>query len=411
MAGLSFAWAAGMGLAQDAGPVPYEDSGYGFSESYIDGPESGFRFQADGLLWSRTDVSSSGSIIAGPQAFSLNELSNGYVGGYRLGAAWLIDPNYEAEAVWTSFADWNATATGVLTRSIAFNGGTTSALVDPSLNANFINRGTYFRPVFDAAMDPLANPAITNYAFLQGGSTYTLYSTSELADLQVNLKTRRTLYERLSVGLGYRNIRFEESATALIAGDFGTNDLPGGGNTFNILTDAALTGNGLSLVSGAPDGWTNDPADLTTLSLQWTGAVTNQLNGFQGSLDGSLVEWGRLSLEGLLRVGLFYNRITGRVQEVYAGGGGDNSVYGRIFEDERDVVAFASNIGLNAVFQWNDHVRFRTGYELMFLTNVALSGEQQAGITYNSLGDASYSVQGDSSVVFHGLRAGIELVW
>lgn len=410
-AGLAVAWAS-CGHAQDVSPgEPVVESGYEFTEPYANEPESGVRFQADALIWSRTDPSTTNSIIGGPGAFSLNGLSNGYVGGYRLEAAWLIDPNYEAEAVWTSFADWNATQTGYLTRAISFNGGTTSALVDPSLHSNFINRNTFFRPLFDAAMDPLANPAITNYAFLRGGSAYTLYSNSELADIQANFKSRRTLYERLSVGVGYRNIRLEESVTAAITGDFGTNDLPGGGNTFNILTDEALTGHGLTLVSGAADGWTNDPADLTTLAMQWTGTASNQLNGFQGTLDGSLAEWGRLSLEGLLRVGIFYNRMTGQVQEIYAGGGGDNSVYGRKFSDEKDGVSFGSNLGLNAVFAWNDNLRLRTGYELMFLTNVALSGQQQDGLAYNNLGVASYSVQDGSSVVFHGLRLGVELVW
>ena len=47
----------------------------------------------------------------------------------------------------------------------------------------------------------------------------------------------------------------------------------------------------------------------------------------------------------------------------------------------------------------------------MFLTNMAVAGNQQNGISYNSLGNASYSVQGGSNIFFHGARAGLELIW
>ncbi len=86
-------------------------------------------------------------------------------------------------------------------------------------------------------------------------------------------------------------------------------------------------------------------------------------------------------------------------------------MYGRTFSDTRDVVSFASNVGLNGVFQVTDHLRLRAGYELMFLTNAALSADQQSGISYNSLGAASYNVQGGGTVVLHGARAGLEYVW
>lgn len=374
-------------------------------------PGAGFRFQADVLTWTRTNSGGSGPVIGGPETFSLGPFSNGYVGGYRLSGAWLIDPNYEVEGAWTTFGDWSANGGGVLSRAIAFNGGQASTLVDPSGNANFINTGTFFRPLFDAASDPLANPAIQNYAFLNGGSTYTLYSTSTLHDVQVNFKTRRSVDQWYAFGVGYRNIHLNEGMAASISGVFGTNDLPGGGNTHNILTNDALTAHGLTLLSGAADGWTNTAGNPTTLSLLWNGTTTNQMNGFQGVLDANLWDRGYFVVEGVVRAGVFYNHINGTVREIYAGGGADDSVYGRTLTDERDVVSFASNLGLNGVWRLSDYVRIRAGYELMFLTNTALAGNQQSGITYNSLGAASYSVQGGSCVVLHGARAGLEFIW
>lgn len=409
--GLLASWTVAIGQDEetevDDAAVEYESiEPYLFVE-----PDAGFRFQADVLIWTRTNPGGSGPVIGGPESFSLGPLSNSYVGGYRLGGAWLIDPNYEAEAVWTSFSDWTASGGGVLSRAISFNGGQASPLVDPSGNANFINTGTFFRPVYDAAIDPLNNPAIQNYAFLKGGSSYAIYSNSSLHDFQANFKTRRSEVQRFSFGVGYRNIGLNEGTSAAISGVFGTNDIPGGGTTHNILTNDALTAHGLSLLSGAADGWANNAANATSLAMVWNGATSNRMNGLQATVDASLLQKRYFTLEGVLRTGIFINQIYGSVTEVYSAGGADDSVYGRTFSDTRDVVSFASNVGLNGVFQVTDHLRLRAGYELMFLTNAALSADQQSGISYNSLGAASYNVQGGGTVVLHGARAGLEYVW
>lgn len=389
-----------------------ECSPYQLSEPFsFAEPDAGFRFSADVLIWTRTTSATGTPVIGGPESFTLGGLSNGFVGGYRIGGAWLIDPNYEVEGVWTNFSDWTASNSGILSRAISFNNGQGNTLVDPSGNANFINTGTFFRPVFDAAMDPLANPAILNYAFLNGNSTYVLYSTSSLHDAQVNFKTRRSSDQRFAFGVGYRNVGFDESLTAVVAGTFGTNDIPAGGTTNTILTDQALTKHGLTLLSGAADGWTNTPATPMSLSMLWNGTANNQMNGIQGTIDATLLQRGSFALTGDVRSGIFYNRISGSVREVYTASGSDDSVYGRSFTDDRDVASFAGNVGLNGVYSFNDFVRFRAGYEVMLLTNMAVAGNQQNGISYNSLGNATYSVQGGSNIFFHGARAGLEVVW
>ena len=58
-----------------------------------------------------------------------------------------------------------------------------------------------------------------------------------------------------------------------------------------------------------------------------------------------------------------------------------------------------------------ERVRIRTGYEVMFLTNVALGPSQQQGLTYDGLGNASYAVQGNDTVILNGFNAGLELDW
>ncbi len=374
--------------------------------------ETGFRFEADALIWNRTDSGSGGRVIGGPQGFSLDNADYSFQGGYRLTVGYLIDSNYEVEGMWTDFAGWSAGGSGVLTRAVSFDGGQNSLFVDPSGNANFINTGTFFRPLYDAATDPVGgtvNDETTEFEFLRPGSSYTFRQFSDLSDAQVNFKSRRTMGRRVSLGLGYRNIRLNEGAQVGVTGTFDAFDVDGdeaGVNGPNDqLSDQALTNHGLTLISGG--GGFNDPTSGGgVLSLLWNGSATNQLNGIQGVVDGTLLERGGFSLDANLRSGIFYNRISGSIVERYSDSAG--SVYGRSFFDEKDTVAFAANIGLVAAYQITERLRIRGGYEAMFLTNVGLGASQQQGVVYDGLGRATYSVQSDGSVVLHGVLAGLE---
>lgn len=403
------AWVSGA-HAQPAEPAPDGDDYFILSER-----ESGIWLSADALLWSRNKSGSGGNIIGGPEALNFANADFHHEAGYRLGLGWLIDPNYEVEGVWTQFNGWAASGSGILTRAISFDGGEASLLVDPTGDANFVNTSTHFRPLFDAATDSLggsANDETVEFEFLQPGSSYTLRRTSDLQEGQVNFKTRRTRGRRFSYGLGYRHISLSEAARAGITGTFdafdGDGDEAGVNDSNDQLSDEALAAHGLSLSGGA--GGFDDPGlgggDFTML---WSGATRNQLNGLQGVLDGTILERGRFALDGNLRAGVFLNRVTGTIVEQYSQTGGSD--YGRSFTDEADRASFAANIGLSGSVQLGERCYLRTGYEVMFLTNVGTAPSQQQGVVYDGLGNASYSVQTDDTVILQGLRVGLDYQW
>lgn len=377
--------------------------------------DSGYWLSADALLWKRSSSGGSGPIIGGPESLNFGNSSFNFEGGYRLGVGWLIDPNYEVEGVWTQFGGWNSGGSGVLLRGISFDDGSTSPIVDPTGDANFVNATTFFRPLFDAATDSLggtANDETTEFEFMQPGSTYTLQRTSQMSDGQINFKTRRTQGRRFSFGLGYRHISLSEAALVGITGTFDAFDVDGDeagvDEPNNQLSDEALTAHGLTLISGG--GGLNDPSlgggDFTML---WNGTAGNRLDGLQGVLDGSIFERGRFALDGNLRAGLFLNRVHGTVIERYADSAG--SVYGRSFTDQDDKLAFATNIGLSGTVRLADQFYFRTGYEIMFVTNVGMAPSQQQGVVYDALGNAKYSVQSSDTIFLQGIRAGFEYQW
>ena len=411
---LLYAWIPGAN-AQHVEPAdePTEDAGDYFIPSERD---TGFWLSADALLWKRNNSGGSGPIIGGPESLRFGGDSFHFEGGYRLGAGWLIDPNYEVEGFWTQFGGWNANSTGILTRGTSFDGGQASLLVDPTGNANFVNTTTFFRPLFDAATDNRsgnANDETTEFEFMRPGSVYTLQRSSAMSDGQVNFKTRRTQGRRFSFGLGYRHIALSEAALVGITGTFDAvdvdgNEAPGFNGPNDQLSNEALTAHGLTLLSGA--GGINDPSlGGGAFTMLWKGGVSNQLNGLQGVLDGSIFERGRFALDGNLRAGMFLNRAHGSIIERYSQAGG--SVYGRSFTDEADRASFAGNIGLSGSVRLADRFYFRTGYEVMLVTNVGMAPTQQQGIAYDGLGNASYSVQTGDTIILQGLRVGFDYQW
>ena len=122
-----------------------------------------------------------------------------------------------------------------------------------------------------------------------------------------------------------------------------------------------MTAHGWTLQSG---GGFNDPSlGGGNLTMLWSGTTSNQLNGLQGVLDGSIFERGRFALDGKLRASLFLNR-----------------AHGTIVEHESDRASFAANVGLSSSIRLAERFYFRTGYEVMFVTNVGMAPSQQQGV-------------------------------
>ncbi len=379
--------------------------------------ETGFWLTTEALLWRRNNSGGSGPVIGGPESIRFGGTDYHNEGGYRVGVGWLIDPNYELEGVWTSFSGWSTGQTGILTRAISFDDGQASVLIDPTGDANFVNHMTFFRPLYDAATNPDiagggANDETDEFEFIRPGSTYTLKQTSNLYDIQMNVKTRRTEGQRYSFGLGFRHVTLSEAALARVSGTFDAFDIDGDeavvddGN--DQLSDAVLLATGLSLISGG-GGFYDPSLGGGVFTMLWNGTASNQLNGVQGTFDAAILQRGRFSLDGNLRAGLFHNRVRGTVTETYADS--LDSTYRRSFSGESDKLSLGANLGLSSSIRISERIKLRSGYEALFLTNTALGPSQQQGLAYDALGNATYSVQAADTLILHGLRAGIEMEW
>ena len=134
----------------------------------------------------------------------------------------------------------------------------------------------------------------------------------------------------------------------------------------------------------------------------WNASTTNNLYGLQIGADGKLFECGRFSINGLIKVGGYWNHAsesTGVSLEktVYPSGASTNHA------------AFVGEAGLQCKYQVTRGLALKLGYEALWLDGVALApGQIQETYTIAPATVYSLGVNSNSGVLFHGVTAGLE---
>lgn len=242
--------------------------------------------------------------------------------------------------------------------------------------------------------------------------TYASFNKSNLRQFEINFGTRREL-NWWRVAVGYRHVNFDERSGLTLNGVFDAPDIdpampddPNDGLSSGALTGTGLTGAGSFM---AIDQTMMVPVDI--LTYQILGAANNQMDGAQ--LTGAVrVFDGRwITIEGIGKVGIYRNRVSGAISETIVGSGNSNAVYQRVLRDDDTAAAFAGNIGVRGTVSLTDYINFIVGYDVLFLGGVALSGEQTDGLSQDIFGATNYSVQNDGTLVAHGANLDLELLW
>ena len=136
---------------------------------------------------------------------------------------------------------------------------------------------------------------------------------------------------------------------------------------------------------------------VTTLSR-----ADNRLYGFQLGADRSLWDNGNgLHFDGLAKVGVYGNDAD--VVSQGLNGSGSNS--------DTDA-AFIGELGLNAKYDVTQRLSVSTGYQLLFLDGVALAANQvpNSGNMNGGANNVPVNVS-SASLLYHGLRTGLEYRW
>lgn len=381
-----------------------------------------FRFQADWVYFTRENRAKSIPLFTGPESVNQRNADFSYQSGYRLNLGFMNE-DYELEGSYFELNGLSSSLNGTLTNAVVFDGAAGFAAASVAAQAtigaaaNFLDSSTLFLPI-NAAANHSSGVALDNETneleFLDPGAIYQLRYTSDLQDFDVNLKGRRQSGRLLRFGFGYRNIQFNEGGLAALRGSFNTVDTdgdetPGSNDPNDGLGNAALTavpGAGLTLASGA--GGFAEPDQLLFTSATTT---TNQLNGVQATLDATFLESEYFSIGGFAKAGVFHNRARGSVTETYQALDNGVSRYTRSFSDGTDRVAFAGNLGLNATVFLRENMRLFGGYELMYLSGVALAPDQSGGLRTDIANVTSLDLQSNGQAFYHGGRIGLEILF
>ena len=383
-------------------------------QSVADNDGTQYTARAEWLYFTRgSTVSDVPNVINGPDAarLSFNDSDFDLEHGYRvtLGAQ---NTDYRIEAVFADYGNWNWQNAGTLNAGLSFDEGLGTSW---PAGANSIDTTTFFQPLHIAADGGLGGEADEhdglgpNAALADPAPTYNQFYNSNIRDIQANLLTNDAC-SNFQFGLGYRNLQVDESAGVSITGTFRATDIgvPTGG-----LSHATLTGvAGLNFLGGTPNGiedeslpGNNGAPDQLTISESFN--TTNDLNGFQAIVSASLLKTCRFNLNAIVRGGAYHNHARGTAVYRYTGVGDDTSIYGRTATNSNDVVSFVGGAGLQTGYCITPNLRLVGGYNVIFVSGVALAPNQVDSFT--SAG--RYRVNTEGNIFAHGGNLGLEYLF
>lgn len=135
--------------------------------------------------------------------------------------------------------------------------------------------------------------------------------------------------------------------------------------------------------------------------------VDNYLYGLQAGGNSTFFRTGRFSVEGAGAAGLYWNNASSTVLAAQPPTG---PTFGGTARDSEDMVSFSLEAALKGKYQLNRSVALFAGYQLQFLSGVALAPDQlgRTGNLAVPLATPVATTVDSSSLFYHGFNFGLE---
>ena len=294
---------------------------------------------------------------AGNQALNSTDLNQGFSAGMRLGLDYHADPKNDLSLSFFRTGNWDSTKS-----------------VGPDNPLDWL--------VMRAPGIPIVFFQTQDFAYQSMTWDYSSY----LYNAELNAKHK--LSDQITMLVGFRWLQLSENLQGTIPpADILRPDWKKNDPSFTIFDVAGIT-------TGAAAG---------SYPPFWNTSTTNNLYGFQIGADGKLFERSHFSINGLIKAGAYLNHaseLTGvsLQKTVYESGAAANRA------------AFVGEGGLQCKYQINNGITLKIGYEVLWLSGVALApGQiQKTNIIYSPTGVCTHDVNSSSNVLFHGAFAGLE---
>lgn len=133
----------------------------------------------------------------------------------------------------------------------------------------------------------------------------------------------------------------------------------------------------------------------------WTSSTTNNLYGVQVGVRATLWEIERVSVDAVLKAGVFDNHATQAAQV---------SMQKQLYPTyaATDAAAFVGQGGIAAKYRLSNHVAVKLGYEALWLGRVALAPAQVQATSTTSSSVTAVGVDCRSSTLLQGVTVGME---
>ena len=365
-------------------------------------------FEADWLFMDRNN-DGDGSIVSGLESLDLGAADYDFSSGYRLvlgGQVGAVDVDMQFSQIDT----WEGGGSGTILGDIILDDSAGMGVIPAG--GNILNpRLGLSRAATDVFDETLESEQIL------GPVDWDAFSRSNYRDFEVNVGTNRAC-RTWRASVGYRHIRLDERSGVTMSGIFDAFDIVDGSNVVggdpnDGLAGSSLNAVGFNTISGGDfDLTTEMMAGPDELTYQVLGSADNELNGAQVTFAGRMFDGEWVTVEGFVKAGLYRNNITASVSETVLGSGPDGSLaYQRELSGDALEAAFAGNIGFRTTVSLTDYINLISGYEVLFLSGVAIGPDQINGVSTDLFGDTTYNVINDGSVVAHGGKFGLEIIW
>lgn len=136
--------------------------------------------------------------------------------------------------------------------------------------------------------------------------------------------------------------------------------------------------------------------------------ANNDLYGLQIGGESTFLQIGsRFRMETALKAGVFANGARSSIgaNHIGSGGGGDPDVITWWGEDH---TAFVGDLNVTATYQITEHLALKGGYQLLWLTGVAIASEQIHELNF---ADGDVGTNTSHGTFYHGALVGVEASW
>lgn len=366
-------------------------------------PAQSIFVEATSLTWFRSANQREFDYFSGPsdQLNPAEDFTFDFERGFR-GRVGIQRGSWELEGVGTYMNKWHSTYTE------------SAMTVNLDMNAPTGQFG-HVNSISQAAIHN-TDPGPSNELESLSGGVIVADVESNWMDYELNLNFVVPWATCIKVGMGARygdlgesfNLSLDNTTLSNPTSQFDAGDWnsgvpgPNSGNNEQVV-GASLVGGGI-------------PVDGDMLDIDFDADVSNELIGVQMTTHVIFYERNWLMLDSSAKWGVFMNRMNATLVERYSDAssmpGVPDEAYGtRTYRDTKVRPAFLGNVSLTGTIKILDGLRIKAGYEVMFVSGVALAADQWQHVQADAFGRSRYEIDGSETIVIRGGIASIEALW